>query len=139
MSVKTELDSLVFDLKHQIHMGDDLDHDHFLETAMRAKNAADREGRNMTQNGDYRSIIEIAEGQVNRVQFEGEAREIKVDGHKMTGVWTDGVMLSSDNGRSPWQPGHSPCAVDLKKGKKYRITIEEIGENLTASLDRSCS
>ena len=33
-------------------------------------------------------------------------------------VWTDGVSLSSDNAPS--------CAYYLEKGKKYKITIEEL-------------
>jgi hypothetical protein len=33
-------------------------------------------------------------------------------------VWTDGVILSSDNS--------ALCAFHLKKGKKYRVTVEEL-------------
>ena len=45
---KTELDLLRIDLEHQLGIPDELDWDYFLETAKRAKVAADAEGRNMT-------------------------------------------------------------------------------------------
>lgn len=48
----TELDLLRADLKHQLSMPDEIDWDYFLETAIRAKNAADAEGRNMVKHQD---------------------------------------------------------------------------------------
>lgn len=62
----------------------------------------------------------------DRLEFEDDAHSIEVDGQKMVGVWTDGVMLSSDNGKSKMMPGIAPCAMNLKVGKKYRVTVEEI-------------
>lgn len=61
-----------------------------------------------------------------KLEFESEAHSIEVDGQKMVGVWTDGVMLSSDNGHSKMMPGIAPCAMKLKAGEKYRVTIEKI-------------
>jgi hypothetical protein len=43
----------------------------------------------------------------------------------MIGVWTDGVMLFSDNGKSKMMPGMSPCAMNLKAGRKYRVIVEK--------------
>ena len=43
----TELDLLRKDLLHQLGIPDELDWDYFLETAMKAKAAADVENRNM--------------------------------------------------------------------------------------------
>jgi hypothetical protein len=48
-----------------------------------------------------------------KVTFEATARNIEHDGQGMVGVWTDGVMLSSDNGI-------------LVAGKKYKVIVEEI-------------
>jgi len=45
---QTELDLLRADLQHQLNIPDELDWDYFLETALRAKAAADKEGRNMS-------------------------------------------------------------------------------------------
>lgn len=46
----TELDMLRKDLVHQLGIPDELDWDYFLETAKRAKSAADKEKRNMIIN-----------------------------------------------------------------------------------------
>lgn len=46
-AVDTELDLIRQDLMHQLKIPDDLDWDYFLETAIRAKEAADVEDRNM--------------------------------------------------------------------------------------------
>jgi hypothetical protein len=43
----SDLDLLRKDLVHQLSIPDELDWDYFLETAQRAKAAADNEGRNM--------------------------------------------------------------------------------------------
>jgi len=45
----SELDLLRSDLLHQLRTPEELDWDYFLETAQRAKEVADEEGRNMTQ------------------------------------------------------------------------------------------
>jgi hypothetical protein len=45
--VDTELDLIRKDLVHQLNIPDELDWDYFLETAIKAKRAADDEGRNM--------------------------------------------------------------------------------------------
>lgn len=58
--------------------------------------------------------------------FEAVARDVEVDGQKMIGVWGDGVMLSCDNGKSPWMPCTAPSDVCLEEGKRYRITVEEL-------------
>jgi len=47
MQKNTELDDLRSDLVHQLGIPDELDWDYFLETAQRAKVAADQENRNM--------------------------------------------------------------------------------------------
>ena len=44
----TELDALRSDLQFQLQTPDELDWDYFLETAVKAKYAADKEGRNFT-------------------------------------------------------------------------------------------
>ena len=46
---QTPLDMLRADLLHQLNIPDELDWDYFLETAQRAKDAADKEGRNTTE------------------------------------------------------------------------------------------
>jgi hypothetical protein len=48
-----------------------------------------------------------------KVTFESTAHNIELDGQSMVGVWTEGVMLSSDNG-------------NLVAGKKYKVIVEEI-------------
>ena len=45
--VDTELDLIRKDLVHQLKIPDELDWDYFLETTIKAKRAADDEGRNM--------------------------------------------------------------------------------------------
>lgn len=52
------LDNLRSDLKYQLGMPHELDWDYFLETAIRAKIAADKEGRNNPEH-DPRSMPEI--------------------------------------------------------------------------------
>ncbi len=47
--IETELDDLRADLFHQLGIPDELDWDYFLETAQRAKAAADKEKRNMVE------------------------------------------------------------------------------------------
>lgn len=60
-------------------------------------------------------------------QFEAIAVEIKQDGLPVTAIWSDGVMLSADNGKSPMMAGMSaPCEFTLKAGKRYKVTVEEI-------------
>lgn len=61
-----------------------------------------------------------------KVTFEDEAKSVKIDGLDVVGVWTDGVMLTSDNGKSPLISGHAPCDMYLTKGKRYRVTVEEL-------------
>lgn len=48
--------------------------------------------------------------------FTGTAK--KFGKRKEIGVWTDGVMLSTDQ---DWA-----CEYKLEEGKKYKITVEEI-------------
>lgn len=56
----TELDRIRADLTHQLKISDELDWDYFLETARRAKVAADKEGRNMTEfSGEATEDIEL--------------------------------------------------------------------------------
>ena len=59
-------------------------------------------------------------------QFEAEAHSTVIDDQKVVGVWTDGVMLSADNGHSKMIPGIAPCAFKLKAGQQYKVTVEEI-------------
>lgn len=62
-------------------------------------------------------------------EFEAVAREIESDGSPVTALWTDGVMLSADNGKSTIMGGMSaPCAFKLQAGKSYKVTVEEINE-----------
>jgi hypothetical protein len=49
-SNESKLDLLRADLVHQLQMPDDLDWDYFVETAERARNAANTEKRNMVEN-----------------------------------------------------------------------------------------
>jgi len=55
--MKTELDLLRSDLKFQLDTPDELDWDYFLETAHRAKMAADKERRNMTFDSKQESKV----------------------------------------------------------------------------------
>lgn len=48
LTSQTPLDLLRADLLHQLSIPDELDWDYFLETAQRAKAAADNEDRNAT-------------------------------------------------------------------------------------------
>tara|TARA_R110002094_G_scaffold101364_1_gene101269 strand:+ start:1418 stop:1609 length:192 start_codon:yes stop_codon:yes gene_type:complete len=59
-------------------------------------------------------------------KFEAKAIETVIDGHNMIAAWGDGVMLSCDNGNSPWLAGTAPTDVRLEKGKRYRITVEAL-------------
>ncbi len=59
-------------------------------------------------------------------EFEGEARVIQLDGHHVTALWTDGVMLSADNGNSKMMPGVAPFAFALTKGTQYRVSVSKI-------------
>ena len=54
--------------------------------------------------------------------FEGEARKTMtaVGAGENVDVWTDGLLLQSS-----WEPGW-PCAFRLHRGKRYRVTVEEI-------------
>jgi hypothetical protein len=61
-----------------------------------------------------------------KVTFESTAHNIELDGQSMVGVWTDGVMLSSDNGKTKMMPGIAPCAMKLVAGKKYKVIVVEI-------------
>lgn len=75
--------------------------------------------------------------------FESVARQVEIDGQPMIGVWGDGVMLSCDNGKSPWMPGSAPSDVRLEEGKRYRITVEErvatvTAEDQIAALEIAC-
>jgi hypothetical protein len=58
--------------------------------------------------------------------FESEARKIKVDGHDMVAAWTDGVMLSADNGKDHMLQGTSYCDFKLEAGKKYSVSVAEL-------------
>lgn len=60
-------------------------------------------------------------------EFNADAVEIELDGSKVTAVWSDGVMLSADNGQSPFMAGMSaPCDFKLEAGKRYKVTVEEV-------------
>jgi|GEM_PF-3297742 len=59
-------------------------------------------------------------------QFEAQAHSTVIDDQKVVGVWTDGVMLSADNGNSKMMPGIAPCAFKLKAGQHYKVTVEEV-------------
>lgn len=59
-------------------------------------------------------------------QFEAEAHSTVIDEQKVVGVWTDGVMLSADNGHSKMMPGIAPCSFKLKAGQHYKVTVEEV-------------
>lgn len=61
-----------------------------------------------------------------KLVFDDKAKPIQIDGHPHVGVWTDGVGVTSDNGKSPWISGPAPCAMKLEPGKRYRVTIEEL-------------
>ena len=61
-------------------------------------------------------------------QFEAEAHSTVIDDQKVVGVWTDGVMLSADNGHSKMMPGIAPFAFKLKAGQHYKVTVEEISK-----------
>ena len=58
--------------------------------------------------------------------FEAEARVTEVDGQELVAVWSDGVMLSADNGKSKLMPGSAPCEFHLEAGKRYKVIVEEI-------------
>lgn len=54
--------------------------------------------------------------------FKNRALIIKEKGlENLIGVWTDGLSLNSDNGEY--------CSYRLKKGKVYKVTVEEIKED----------
>ncbi|WP_394222706.1 hypothetical protein [Alteromonas gracilis] len=61
-------------------------------------------------------------------QFEAEAHATAIDKQKVVGVWTDGVMLTADNGNSKMMPGIAPCAFKLKAGQHYKVTVEEVSK-----------
>lgn len=52
-------------------------------------------------------------------KFTFKAKGKKLPKHvEAVGVWTDGVMLSSDNGEM--------CDYLLEIGKEYRVTVERL-------------
>ena len=50
--------------------------------------------------------------------FEAEAHDAKIDDQDVVALWGDGIMTTADN--------VEPCEIKLEKGKRYRVTIEEI-------------
>jgi hypothetical protein len=53
--------------------------------------------------------------------FVSVGRDVKLDGEPIVGVWTDGIMLSSDN--------LSSCAYRLKAGNKYKVSVVDLGKS----------
>jgi len=58
-----------------------------------------------------------AEPSEKSFSFTEKGRSTKIDGEDCIGVWTDGIMLSSDF--------LSNCEYRLKKGVEYKITVTE--------------
>jgi hypothetical protein len=70
-------------------------------------------------------------------QFEGKASLQVLDGESVTAVWTDGVMLSADNGNTNMMPGNAPCAFKLKSGEQYSVAVSRVvadGEIITTDM-----
>lgn len=59
--------------------------------------------------------------------YSFEATAKKIGNKKELGVWTDGVMLSTDQ---KWA-----CEFELKEGKKYKITVEQIDFRKECSVE----
>jgi hypothetical protein len=70
-------------------------------------------------------------------QFEGKAGLQVLDGQNVTAVWTDGVMLSADNGSTKLMPGKAPCAFNLAAGDQYAVVVSRVvadGEAITDAM-----
>lgn len=75
--------------------------------------------------------IELVDEQISLLQdffvgsFVAKAQDIKIEGHDTVAAWTDGVMLSADNGKHPMLPGSSFCDFKLDAGKTYQVNVSE--------------
>jgi hypothetical protein len=78
--------------------------------------------------------IELVDAQITLLQecfvgsFESKDQDIKVEGQDVVAAWTDGVMLSADNGKDRMLPGSSFCDFKLDAGKKYQVSVTEVRE-----------
>jgi hypothetical protein len=60
-------------------------------------------------------------------QFTGIAQTIHHGKYPLVAFWTDGVMVSSDNGNCPFMAGkNSYCAMKIAVDKEYRVTMKHI-------------
>jgi hypothetical protein len=50
--------------------------------------------------------------------FEDVAKPVMINSFEHVGVWTDGVVLTSDN--------LGLCELPMEVGVKYRVTVERI-------------
>lgn len=57
--------------------------------------------------------------------YEAEANSTTLDGQKVMAVWTDGLSISNEESSEDRKKGFRP-AYRSKKGRRYRITIEEL-------------
>jgi hypothetical protein len=61
---------------------------------------------------EYKTAIETAKA------FSFTSKAVQIKNSIKVAVWTDGIVLISDN--------EDFCAYRLQKGKKYKVTIEEV-------------
>lgn len=57
--------------------------------------------------------------------YEATANSTTLDGQKVMAVWTDGLSISNEESSEDRKKGFRP-AYRFKKGRRYRITIEEL-------------
>jgi hypothetical protein len=62
--------------------------------------------------------IELIDEEPPIETFTAKAQSVRVNGEDVVGVWTDGVMLSADNGK------HAQFL--LEKGEVYKVTVQRV-------------
>ncbi len=66
-------------------------------------------------------------------QFTGIAKKITVEDQEIVSVWSDGVALNADNGKSKFMGGMSAeCLLKLNEGEEYRVIVQKVPQHTSS-------